>query len=549
MQRRSFLNSLSGSKNQKNAVKSAVMPPLGLEKFTGPWTKQHSAHLLRRTVFGAEYHDIAQFTAQGMDKSIDILTNFGPVADPPVNYDFESDPKVPIGATWVNKGHDPVNNTNNYRYRSLFGWTMGRMMAKEMNVREKMTLFWHNHFVVSDINDARYYYKYIDTFRQDPLGNFKEFAKKMTIDPAMLRYLNGNQNTKNAPNENFARELLELFTIGKGPIAGPGDYTHYTEVDVLAIARVLTGWTDVGFRNPNVDLVTSTFRPNQHDITQKKLSHRFNNATINNGGAEEYKTLIDIIFTQDEVSRFIARKLYRWFVYYQIDANIETTVIEPMAQIIRDNGYNLKPALVALFSSAHFYSDFGCMIKHPLDFVASATNQTGTKVTGDLAQQYNTWNSFFQFGALLQMRYFDIPSVAGWKAYYQEPLFYQTWINSVTLPLRKSYTDALTTTNLNTRGIRLDIDVLAVIKGFSNPVDIETLINDLALVLLAKPLSENQLATLKELMIPGLPDYEWTVEYEDHLANPTDLNLRRSVEGKLRNLFNYMMKMPEYQLC
>lgn len=546
MHRRSFFQQLLEPSPEKQ--KSVTLPPLNLEKYTGPWTHAHAAHLLRRSVFGARYEDIKAFYTQGMDLSLSILTNLQPVTDLPINYDFESDPNVPIGTSWVNKRFDPVNNTNNYRFRSLNGWTMGRLMAREMNLREKMTLFWHNHFPIADINEARYNFKYIDTFRQNPLGNFKDFTRKMTVDPAMLRYLNGNQNTKNAPNENYARELLELFTIGKGPIAGPGDYTHYTEEDVLAIAKVLTGWTDVGYRSPNLDIVTSTFRPNQHDVGTKKLSHRFNNITISNGGAEEYKTLIDIIFNKEEVSRFIARKLYRWFVFYAIDESIENAVITPLAQIIRDNDYEIKPAVIALLSSAHFYSDFGCMIKNPLDFIASATSQNGIVVAGDMVQQYTTWNAFFQFASLLQMRYYGLPSVAGWKAYYQEPLYYQTWINSVTLPLRKSYTDALATLNLNTRGIRLDIDVLNTIKGFSNPADIESLINDVALVLFPKPLNEDQLATLKELMIPGLPDYEWTVEYEAHLAAPNDLVLRRAVEGKLRLLYAYMMKMPEYQL-
>jgi hypothetical protein len=116
------------------------------------------------------------------------------------------------------------------------------------------------------------------------------------------------------------------------------------------------------------------------------------------------------------------------------------------------------------------------------------------------------------------------------------------------LPLRKAYTDALSTLNNNTRGIRLDIDVVGLISSFSNPSDIETLINDVALVLLPKPLSDDQVQTLKELMIPGLPDYEWTVEYEAYIANPSDLLLKRSVENKLRLLYAYMMKMPEYQL-
>lgn len=102
-----------------------------------------------------------------------------------------------------------------------------------------MTLFWHNHFVTAETNDPRLEYKYITTIRKNSLGNFKTLTKEITIDPAMLLYLNGNQNTSRAPNENYARELLELFTLGKGELAGPGDYTTFTEVDVAAIAKVL----------------------------------------------------------------------------------------------------------------------------------------------------------------------------------------------------------------------------------------------------------------------------------------------------------------------
>ena len=111
----------------------------------------------------------------------------------------------------------------------------------------------------------------------------------------MLNYLNGRDNTKQAPNENYAREFMELFTLGKGISAGPGDYTTYTEEDVKEVAKVLTGWVDVRAQLP----IRAQFNLVRHDTTTKKLSHRFNGVTINNAGAEEYKNLIDIIFQKD----------------------------------------------------------------------------------------------------------------------------------------------------------------------------------------------------------------------------------------------------------
>lgn len=548
MERRSFLASVFQS-DKLNSQKANLYAS-GLEKFNGNWAEKQAAHLLRRTVFGARYKDISDFTNKGLDAAVDAILDIKPLDsnDLPLNYDFENDPDVPIGSTWVDKPHNVVNNSNNYRLRSMFAWNMSRLLSGEISIREKMTLFWHNHYVVADVNEARYYYNYIKLFRQDPLGSFKTLTEKITIDPAMLRYLNGNQNTKNAPNENYARELLELFTIGKGPIAGPGDYTFYTEDDVIAIAKILTGWTDVGYRNPNVAIVTSNFRTAQHDTSNKTLSKRFNNAVVNNSGREEYLALINIIFQQNETAKFISRKLYRWFVNDFIDDTIENDIIIPMAEIIRNNNYVLKPAIKALLSSEHFYQDFGCIIKSPVEFVTHTLNQTSTIVSGALEVKYAAWLALHQFTGILQMRYFDAPNVAGWKAYYQEPSYYQLWLNSVTLPFRKTYTDAVNTINQAVRGIRIDTDVLGMIENLSNPKDIESLIADLALVFFPQPLSEQQLNVLKNTLNPGLPDYEWTVEYEEYLNNPTDENIKRAVDSKLRRLFVYMMRMPEYQL-
>ena len=123
--------------------------------------------------------------------------------------------------------------------------------------------------------------------------------------------------------------LLELFTIGKRPDSWSGDYTNYTEEDVLAIAKVWTGWTDMSFRSPNLDVVTSTFRPNQHDTGTKKLESQIQQC-CDQQWVPKNIVLIDTIFQQEEVSKFIARKLYRWFVYYQIDDSIESAIIEPL---------------------------------------------------------------------------------------------------------------------------------------------------------------------------------------------------------------------------
>jgi uncharacterized protein (DUF1800 family) len=425
-------------------------------------------------------------------------------------------------------------------------------LEEGISIREKLTLFWHNHFAVANINDPKFFYQHISLLRTHAWGNFKDLVKAVTIDPAMLRFLNGNQNTKESPNENFARELLELFTIGKGPLAGPGDYTNYTEDDVRAVAKALTGWRDTGYLNPIPGIAVGSFyRPFRHDTSQKVLSARFNNAVIDNGGEEEYQQVVDLIFQQAEVARHISRKLYRWFVYYEIDAQVEAQVIEPMAQMLLEHDYEIKPALEALLSSQHFYDslNIGPMIKNPYDFSIALFKQNDISLPTDTKGIYDISVLLFGYISLMEMQYFAPPSVAGWKAYYQEPAFYRIWINSSTLRPRMLMTDIFASVGfrLPNTGL-LQIDVFEIVASTSLPQDPNVLIEELAALYFPMPITPEQIAGLKEVLIPGLPDFEWTVEYNLYLENPNNAIIKGAVEIKLRNLLKTMLNMPEFYL-
>jgi hypothetical protein len=523
----------------------------GLNPYSGEWNNQLASHLAKRTLFGVNYETIKYFASQGMDKSVDELLMDRPLPEPPLNYDFEDDPEVAIGETWVEANYyNDIGGLGAYRARSIRGWTMGLALSQERSIREKITLFWHNHFPISNIADGRFLYRYSNTIRTRALGDFKELVKDITIDPSMLRFLNGNQNSKNAPNENYARELLELFTIGKGDLVGAGDYTNYTEDDVVAIAKVLTGWRDYGHNYFSEFNFGSYFTLDRHDTGNKQLSHRFNNAIIQNNGELEFRDLIDLIFMQDEVSRFICRKLYRWFVYYQIDEDVEANVIEPMAQILRDNDYNIKPALSALLKSEHFYDEvlIGCMIKNPMDFALTLFNQFDIEINEELRPKYRLWLGIFNFIGLMQMEYFNVPSVAGWKPFYQEPGFYQIWINGVTLPLRTQLSDLLVFAGANVDDFILIADPFKLLSSFDDATEVNNMLMELSTIIYSQQLTENQIAVMKEILIPGLPDFEWTVEYGEYLADPENEEVRKSVEAKLKSLLLSMCRMPEYHL-
>ncbi len=203
----------------ENAIPASPAPPpeTGLEPYVGEWTQREAKHLINRILFGANKENIDLTIANGLDASVASLLADYDLPEPPINTTAEFN--VPIGETWVNSPLVDIEQLND-RVISLFSWTKGLIVNQEYSIREKMTLFWHNHFVVQGdiVEDTRFIYHHFTLLRENALGNFKEFCKKITTDPSMLRYLNGNQNFNVAPNENYARELLELFTIGKGPL-------------------------------------------------------------------------------------------------------------------------------------------------------------------------------------------------------------------------------------------------------------------------------------------------------------------------------------------
>lgn len=523
-----------------------------LEPYQGVWTNQQAGHLLRRTMYGPLKDDIELAVQSGLQGSVDQLLKDSELPDLPINAFFEDDPQVPLGETWVEKPISRIEEVNrliNSRLQSLAAWQMGLAIGEGFSIREKMTLFWYNHFVTADIRDANFRYRNITNYRANFLGNFRDLTKTTTIDPAMLRYLNGNQNTKNQPNENYARELLELFTIGKGPLAGEGDYTHYTEDDILAISKILTGWRDTGYLSRNGESTGAIFLPFQHDTSTKQLSHRFNQEIISDMGDQEYQHLIDLIFAQEEVSRFVARKIYRWFVYYEIDEKIESSIIEPLAKILRDNDYEMYPMVETLLKSEHFYDDYatGAMIKNPIDFIVGTIKQLKIDLGPDLMANYRVWLRLAGFSDLLQMSYYNAPSVAGWKAYYQEPLFYRTWINSSTLSSRLLLVGVLLN-GVEADRFQIKANLLDIIDQIDNANDPNELIEHLTELYFPRAISTGQKDYLKSILIPGLPDYEWTLEYDQYRFNPNNVELKIAIENRLKGMYYALLSLPEYQL-
>lgn len=525
----------------------------GVSPYTGAWGREQAAHLLRRCMFGPTADEIDTAVQDGLSATIQKLLTPASPASPPLNPSFLIDIEAPIGRTWVNA--NLIVGVNGYRQTSLFAWWIGHMINQEVSLTEQMALFWHNHFAteISVYSDARLGYLYLSTLRDNALGNFKELVEKITVDPAMLRYLNGDQNSVGRANENYARELFELFTIGKGPQIGPGNYTNYTEEDVLAAAKVLTGWTVTGARNGDINPIEATYVATRHDTTTKQFSAAFNNQTVTPNGDQEYKDLIDMIFAKDETARYIVRKLYRWFVYYDIDTQIENDVIQPLAQTLINNSFDIAPVLEQLFSSEHFFEieSVGSLIKNPVVYSVGLVRQLEAKfpdASSDLAGQYRLWQLMGETAAVQLMAPLAPPSVAGWAAYYQKPQYHESWISSATLSFRKDMVGAAVTNVIQIRQSKAEIDLLELLKHVSDPSDPNAVIEELTLLFCPVAMDANQRQCLKNALLPGLPDFTWTNEYSNYILDPTDQAKRTAVLTKLTLMMYTMLNLPEFHL-
>jgi len=329
-------------------------------------TIRRVGHLLRRAGFGATPDEVQAQASKGVAATVDQL----------VNYDQKPDD---LGATLAKVQGDLVDLHN---LEDIQTWWLYRMLHTTRPLQEKMTLFWHGHFATAQykVNNALFMHQQNETFRKYALGNFKELTAAVAKDPAMLVWLDGNTNRKGAPNENFARECMELFTLGIG---------NYTEDDVKAGARAFTGW------NLNYAQGKFVFNKNQHDDSPKAFRGLHGNL---NGD-----DVIANVTADPATAKRLASKLFSFFAY----DNPEPQVIQPLADLYLKSNLEIKPVVKAILLSDAFYSDkaYGQHVKSPVEYVVGTIKQLGGQVRERaLAQALRP----------LGHELFNPPNVAGW---------------------------------------------------------------------------------------------------------------------------------------
>ncbi|MFO0837826.1 MAG: DUF1800 domain-containing protein [Phycisphaerae bacterium] len=369
------------------------------------WDTQAAAHLLRRAGFGGTPAQIAELAKLGLNGAVDSLIEFQQTEydcpPPPIESMTRENPADPKMVRALSEAErQEFQQKQRQAERRTFEetrlWWIERMATSPRPLEERMTLFWHGHFTSGfrEVKRAVFMKEQNDLLRKYALGNFRDLVLGVSKDRAMLAYLDGVRNVKGAPNENYARELMELFTLGVG---------NYTETDVKAAARAFTGW---GFDEDGF-----AFRARLHDSGVKNFLGRSGNFD----GAD----IVDIILEQPACARYLARRLLLAFVRPDPDQ----TLVEALAREIQKNKYELRPTLRTLFRSQAFYhpDSRGCLVKSPTQLLVGLSRELDIPINNLVAAE----RALVNMGQELMQP----PNVKGWPGG-------SAWINTATLYAR-----------------------------------------------------------------------------------------------------------------
>jgi hypothetical protein len=491
-----------------------------LEKYqpsdADPFDAVKAAHLLSRAGFGGTMQEIEHIRSIGPEAAIDELMDF---PDIPAEEQSESDLPDLSAIEGLPKSfrdiarqlaeakdlpakqkiRQQINQANMEVLMTTMNWWMTRMVSGPHPMQEKLTFFWHGHFTTSakDEKMSALMWRQNELLRTNAAGNFATLVHAISRDPAMLDYLNNTQNRKEHPNENYARELMELFTLGIG---------HYTETDVKQGARAFTGWTHDGD-----DFV---FHTSEHDYGYKNY--------LGNSGDFNGDDVVNIILQQPNCAPFIATELYKYFVSEEVDPAMS----QALGQLLRKNNYELRPLLRTMLTSKAFYQPdvIGSQIKSPVQLVVGSIRMLGVQ----MPPQRTLVASLTQMGQVP----FLPPNVRGWVGG-------RTWINTGTVFVRYNAGVWLTGGDspgflqgrLTGKDVKIQSDnprrgAVTFSPGQTDGTSAEEIVDQWLARLVQRPVDDSQ----KQILVDALG---------------AEADGPRAV----RRLVQLIMSMPDYQLC
>jgi hypothetical protein len=500
-----------------------------LDPYSGVLGSRLAKHLLRRATFNITQSRIAEYANYTVDQALtNLLSTSIKNLSQPIHYVSGN---LISPSPWINNDSTfgPANDDNGSGSQRqndfVTSWWMDEA-RRDTSLRSKMTYFLFTNLTApqKDNGDSAYYYDYLMLLEHFCLSNWKELVFQVSINPRMLEFLNNDENIVTNPNENYARELLELYTIGvgkpiyienDGSVGFDGDPLNYSEtIDIPEIARILTGWRfDKNGRDnmplngsENGNLPTGYAVPDDHDFSAKQLSSYFGSFQIqawdSSGKTEnekkaqmelELRELIDKILEQEETAKYICRKLYRFFVSRNISTEIEDDIIVPLAATFRSN-YNLEEVISQLLKSKHFYDAddsistdeiIGGLIKSPLELALQSITLLDFPIPHPIDEGELHYKSFYQNNLINK---FLVQSAqppfgeettppAGFPAHYSGPNFDKSWFNSSTILYR--YNICKNVLFKGTYGFNPAAFIQSVVTNPTDPEDILTTLTDM----------------------------------------------------------------------
>ncbi len=542
-----------------------------LAKYTGEFGYTQKRHLLNRVVVGYAERHMKDLDGLSLDQAIDLIFKKPELGEPVNNYyhDFPAEEykkkylvdDVKPGEPFISKANSraerqgfPPEYAGPERVSAYDSWTYASIYSQPTTVAWRLFLFLHTltPYKEDNVRLKALYYSFKLTY-EGAWRNYKDYIYDVTLSDNMLYFLNLKSSKKEAPDENFAREVQELFTVGKRP------FSKFTESDVKAAARLLVGWdslyienlTDEGFVTKN------SYNENNHDIGDKQFSKFYSNRLIKGrkgpeGGKLELKEFYDMIFETDEVAIYLSRRLVQFFVYPVLNDYVEESIIKPLAEILRKNNYCIAEALKVLLKSEYFFAVefYNSMIKSPMEYSMGLFKEFEI-VKGNTRN--DTYNSFFSEDQAkfdpknldpiyLSFRIFSSvknnaigrqgysfgspPSVSGWQAYYQEPVYDLIWINSDSVKRRKELSESVARNGVplsDRHHVHFDMNVL--IKKIKDPSNINSFIRELAKIILGVDISEKAFLRIKKSILgDNFPDYYWSDAVNSFLNSPNKDN-------------------------
>ena len=526
-------------------------------------------HLLRRTTYNVTKEKIVEFSTKTPLEAITTLFTFT-APNPPSPLNNVGETIVPTAANpIITDTQTTVNSVRN----DLYWWLYSAM--RDSSAQHKIAFFLHLLFVTDDDTSFWTNYDYKELLRFHVNGSLKDLAVRITQNPRMLIYLNNNVNQNTSPNQNYAREFLELFTILKGPQIATGNYTNYTETDVQQAARVLTGFSltstihlDKTARLTSLDPITNLpkgeVKVNKHDTGSKTFTGAFGGQIIAGGTNEttikdELQNFINMIFNQDETAKAYCRRIYRYFVGREITPEIETGIIAPLAIALKADNYNILPTLTTLLKSKHFYDEeeaiigdkiIGSLVRNPVELylhMFSLLNLQMPSYSANPSAIHSMMNVVNTYSTSAGMPIFRPQSVNGYSGYSSSPNYDKNWITTSSLRIRYTNTIDYLINGLTYNGFNFKLNNAAFVKDsgyFSNPGNADILVTEFLQMMFVEVPDGERYIYFKTIFLNNLSSTNWLNEWNNYINTGIATNVKIPID----RLVKAIIKSPEFQI-